>query len=428
MCGIFGIFSLNEKPLPDQFINSEKNASDRMSYRGPDDSGEYLSQDRYVLLSHNRLSIIDLSHAGQQPMTNETGHIWITFNGEIYNYKLLKLELEKKGHHFISNSDTEVILHGYEEYGTNILEKLRGVFAFGLYDQTKHRLFIARDRLGVKPFYYTFFDHCFLFSSSLHALIQVVDQKPDLDNQNIYEYLYLGMVQAPNTILKGHFKLPPGHFAVIEDSATEINPVQYWEVDHNPYIHIPQDENELIEKLDFYVTDAVKSRLVADVPISVFLSGGLDSGLIAAIVSKNYSCQIKSFSLGFKDDPQLNELNEARETADWLGTDHHEILIGQEDVQEFFPQFVQFQEEPSSNPIQMMIYFLSRIVNQTGTKVVLSGDGGDELFFGYYEWRRYLNFYRTYFSKFTRTPEWFDRANALNSGNRDAKSYSIHLI
>lgn len=409
MCGILGIYNYNER-ISEKTIISLREANVLMNHRGPDDCGEYISPTHNAALFHRRLSIIDLSDAGHQPMTNETGQLWITFNGEIYNYKSLKLELEKKGHHFISNSDTEVILHGYEEYATNILEKLRGIFAFGLYDQTKHQLFVARDRLGVKPFYYTFVNQSFIFSSSLHVLIHTVNQKPELDRQNICEYLYLGMVQAPNTILKNYFKLSPGHFSLIDQTTSEINSVQYWEVDHNPYVQIPEDENELIEKLDFYVTDAVKSRLVADVPISVFLSGGLDSGLIAAIARENYSGQIKSFSLGFKDDPRLNELKEARETAEWLGTDHHEILIEQDDVQEFFPQFVKYQEEPSSNPIQMMIYFLSRLVHQTGTKVVLSGDGGDELFFGYNEWLRYLNFYETYYSKLVSTPAWFRRA------------------
>jgi len=410
MCGILGIFSINRNPISDQLIENGRKSSQAMSHRGPDDSGEYISTVRNVALFHRRLSIIDLSNAGHQPMTNENRQLWIVFNGEIYNYKTLKAELEKKGHRFISNSDTEAILHGYEEYGTNILEKLRGIFAFGLYDQEKHQLFVARDRLGVKPLYYSFFDCSFLFSSSLHALIRVVNKKPDLDKQNIYEYLYLGMVQAPNTILKGYFKLSPGQFALIEADKNEINPVQYWEVDHNPHIQIPEDENQLIEQLDFLITDAVKSRLIADVPISVFLSGGLDSGLIASIACKNCAGQIKSFSLGFKDNPQLNELKKARETAKWLGTDHHEILIGQEDIQAFFPEFVKYQEEPNLNPIQMMIYFLSRLAHQTGTKVVLSGDGGDELFFGYNEWLRYLKFYETYYAKLAATPAWFRKA------------------
>jgi len=410
MCGILGIYSKDKKPISNNFIQSARRASGRIAYRGPDDSGEFFSQAFEAALFHRRLSIIDLSDSGHQPMSNENKQYWIVFNGEIYNYKSLKIELQKKGHQFQSNSDTEVILHGYEEYGPNILEKLRGIFAFALYDQKCHQLFIARDRLGVKPLYYHFLGDCLAFSSSLHALVQLTSQNTELDYQNIYEYLYLGMVQAPNTVLKGYFKLPPGHFALIKAGATEIKPIQFWEVDQNPQVQIPTDENELIEQLDFLVTDAVKSRLVADVPISVFLSGGLDSGLVAAIARENYAGQIKSFSLGFKDDPRLNELKEARETASWLGTDHHEILIGQEDVLAFFPQFVKYQEEPGSNPIQMMIYFLSRLVHQTGTKVVLSGDGGDELFFGYNEWLRYLNFYQTYYAKLAVTPTWFRKA------------------
>lgn len=406
MCGILGIFSTNQKAISDDQIAQLRKASLRMLHRGPDDNGEYLSFRQDVALFHRRLSIIDISHAGHQPMSNENRDVWITYNGEIYNYKEIQSDLMNKGHRFQSSSDTEVIIHGYEEYGESILEKLRGMFAFAIYDQKKRHLFIARDRVGIKPLYFRQKNGFFYFASSLHALIEAVNQKPELDFQNVYEYLYLGFVQAPNTILKGFFKLPPGHYMIIQPDHQQAKTVQYWEVDHGYQNEIPEDEDRLVERLNELIIDSIKSRLVSDVPVSVFLSGGLDSSLVAAIASKHYSGRLKSFSLGFKDDPQLNEPTEARATSKWLGTEHHEILIGKEEVQKFFPEFVQYQEEPSLNPIQMMIYFLSQLVNQTGTKVVLSGDGGDELFFGYTEWIRYLNFYERYYSKLIILPSW----------------------
>ncbi len=410
MCGILGAYSNNLKCIDPDFIRRLNLASQRMEYRGPDDAGEFISSNKSAALYHRRLSIIDLSPAGHQPMSAQNERYWITYNGEIYNYKEIRDELLKKGYHFQSQSDTEVILNGYIEYGVKVLDRLRGIFAFGIYDQKTHRLFVARDRIGVKPLYFSNFDNNFIFSSSLHALIKVTGTKPELDHQNVYEYLYLGMVQAPNTVFKGYYKLPPGHFISFEEGKQNPKPVQYWDVDHGSNIIIPDTEEEIIEQLDGLIVDAVKSRLVSDVPVSVFLSGGLDSGLIAAIASKNYTGRMKSFSLGFKDDAAYNELDEARETAKWLGTEHHEIMIGKEDVQNFMPKFVKYQEEPSLNPIQMMIYFLSKMVHESGTKVVLSGDGGDELFFGYNEWTRYLNFYKRYYSSYIKSPGWMRKS------------------
>jgi len=395
MCGILGAFGVGG-PVGSELRHRLGLGAERMAHRGPDDSGSMETSDGIAVLHHRRLSIIDLSERGRQPISNASGDAWIIFNGEIYNYRAIREELQAKGYMFKTSTDTEVILLGYQEYGPDILQKLRGMFAFAIYDAKSRSVFLARDRIGIKPLYYQMADGALVVSSSLQALLKATGKSPELDAAGVYEYLFLGFVTAPGTVLTGVRKLPPAHFALFSCEGDGIKPQRYWEVGWSSSYKVPRDEQEAVELLDQKIIDAVSSRLVADVPVSVFLSGGLDSGLVASIAAELSPGPLHSFTLGFKDADKYNELADAAEVSSHLGFIHREIIIDKSEVLDFSDSFVDYQEEPNSNPIQLMVYFLSKLVRDNGIKVTLAGDGGDELFFGYNEWVRYLRFHDRY--------------------------------
>lgn len=401
MCGICGIFQMSGGAAVAEGDLEAMNAT--LRHRGPDDSGTRVLAAGRVGLGNRRLAILDLSPAGHQPMSNEDGSVWIAYNGEVYNFAELRRELEGRGHVFRSHTDTEVLLHLYEELGEGLVARLRGMFAFAIWDERRSRLLLARDRLGVKPLYYAVCDGALVFGSEIKALLASGRLRPALNRAALAEYLALGFVAPPATLFTGICKLEPGHLLSAGQDGIQIQ--RYWDVYQDTVPLAGRSEAEYVDLILAKLEEAVRIRLVADVPVGVFLSGGIDSSLIAALASRAGSGPVKTFTLGFKDHPEYNELAYARRVAAYLGAEAHEVLIGPDDVRAFFARFVQFQEEPVPNPIWFATYFVSQLARDAGVIVVLSGDGGDELYAGYNRWMEFLRLHRRGWRQFEAMPQ-----------------------
>jgi asparagine synthase (glutamine-hydrolysing) len=382
MCGIAGIFTFNESSLR---ITHEllRSVGDTIRHRGPDDNGTYVNEKKTVGFAHRRLSIIDLSPQGRQPMANEDQSIWITYNGEIYNHAALRENLERKGHRYRSRTDTETILHLYEEKGAGCLDDLEGMFAFALWDEKKQLLFLARDRFGKKPLYYSHTQDSFCFASEIKALLRFPQVKKEVDYEGAYHFLTFASTPAPFTLFKGIKKLAPGHSLVI-DARGKVTQVRYWDVaaffKHRRDTHAMPVGAQEVRRL---LIESMKKRLMSDVPIGIFLSGGLDSSLNVAILSKFYHAPLETFTIGFKDQPEYNEFQFARRVATQYNTTHHEISMESGGVRECIQDFFYYQDDPLCDPTAIPFYFLSRRAHKEGMKVVILGEGSDEIFFGY---------------------------------------------
>src|SRR3989344_2910500 len=369
MCGIFG-FNWTDKKLLQRGLNA-------ISHMGPDARG--ILTNEKVSLGHNRLSIIDLSDAGKQPMSNETKSSWIIFNGEIYNYLALKKTLGK--HKFSSNTDTEVILHLYEDDGFEVVKKLQGMFSFCIYDSKKQLLFIARDRLGLKPIYYYKDKDKFMFSSEIKAILENPSIKRTPNLNALSSYLAFRANTGNDTFFDGIYKLPPAHFMVYDLKSNNIKIQRYWNVKFSPG---NKPFKYYATRLKALLEDSVKGRLMSDVPYGAYLSGGVDSATIVALMSKYASQPVKTFSVGFEEE-QHSELNEARLASKILRTDHHELLI-KEDSIKALPNIIYQADEPIADPTAIPIYFLSKYAKKYCT-VILTGEGADELFAGYPQYK-----------------------------------------
>ncbi len=352
--------------------------TEAMSHRGPDGSG--LWSDGLCSLGHRRLAIIDLSAKGKQPLSNENQTVWIVFNGEIYNFQQLRAELESCGHKFNSHTDTEVIVHSYEQWGTACLKRLRGMFAFAIWDQQKRRLFLARDRVGKKPLYYANNSRSFVFASELQGLVQNPEVHREVDLEAIDSYLSWGYVPAPLTGFKNVSKLPPAHFLVLDVGldVTETRVERYWDLQYSPKITITESEagKHLREKL----TEAVRYRLISDVPLGAFLSGGIDSSIVVGLMAEVSGSRVKTFSIGF-DDNDYNELRFARAIAERWSTDHNELIVKPDELA-VLPKLVRHYGEPYADSSAIPTFYVSQIT-RSGVTVALNGDGGDESFAGY---------------------------------------------
>ncbi len=370
MCGIIG-FNYEDK-------NFLKKALKEIKHRGPDFSGRF--QDKNISLGHNRLSIIDLSKSGNQPMSNEKGDIWIVFNGEIYNFKELKKGLEKK-HDFKSNTDTEVLIHLYEEKGVNMLNKLQGMFAFCIYDSKKEILFLARDRVGIKPIYYYNFDKKFIFCSEIKGILQNEEIKREVNLNALSSFFTFRANTQEETLFKKIKKIMPGHFLIYNLKSNNLKIKKYWDINFAPKI---KDESFFSKQLLKLLEDSVKSRLMSDVPYGLYLSGGVDSGTIAALMKKYSSEPIKTFSVGFEEG-EHTETNEAKFIAEKFNTNHHEIIIKKDSVK-YLPKIIYQSDEPISDPTCIPTYLLSKYTKKYCT-VILNGEGSDELFAGYPQYK-----------------------------------------
>jgi asparagine synthase (glutamine-hydrolysing) len=370
MCGICGIINRDFRVPVNAAIVKKMN--DAIIHRGPDDEGQHVKQN--VGLGMRRLSIIDLV-TGAQPIYNEDKTVVIVFNGEIYNHDVVRSELEKKGHHFRTNADTEVIIHAYEEFGVDCVKKLNGMFAFSIWDERKKRLFIARDRIGIKPLYYYVDEKRIVFGSEIKSILQVPEVPREVDRKALDTFLTFEYIPSPSSIFKGIYKLPAGHWLLFENG--QIKTEKYWFLD---YKASPKNEDQLAEELREILLDAVKVRLMSDVPLGSFLSGGLDSSSIVAMMSKSMSTPVKSFSIGF-DDSTYNELPYARAVAKHFNTDHFEEIIKPNAV-ELTEKIIGQLDEPFGDFSVFPTYLVSQMARKHVT-VVLSGDGGDELLAGY---------------------------------------------
>ncbi len=376
MCGIVGIVNLdNKKPVSKEVL---KSMTDTLVHRGPDDSGEFI--DRYVAFGHRRLSIIDLSKLGKQPMSDIKGRAVIIYNGEIYNYREIKRELIKKGNSFKSKSDTEVILSSYLSQGENFIHKLRGIFAFALYDKVKKKVFIFRDRIGVKPLYYSEHDGKLIFSSEIKAILKFPGFDPAPDFLAISSYLSFRYPIEELSFFNNIRTLLPGYYIEIELTSGKYIVKQYWEL---PIISKKEDRGEeyYVEKIKEMVFESIKYRMISDVPIGAYLSGGLDSSIVTAVMSQFADEPVKTFTIGFEE-KDYNEFKYARIIANMYDTDHHEILLSKDDYIRNMISLIRFKDMPLGIVNEPALYAMSKELKKYIT-VVLSGEGADEIFGGY---------------------------------------------
>ncbi len=381
MCGIVGIASRAEKVRLD-FLESMRDA---MSHRGPDDAGVWQSSDGRVGLGHRRLAIIDLSPGGHQPMSDIAGQLWITYNGEIYNYQELRRELEAGGHRFRTASDTEVILEAYRAWNTDCLSHLHGMFAFALYDGVARRLFLARDRAGEKPLFYHYTPGRLLFASELKALMADPSFPRVLDLEALDFYLAYGYVPGDRCILRGVHKLAQGHAMAYDLETDTLRIWHYWKLPESSW-QGGESVGELADELENLLEDSVRRQLVADVPVGILLSGGVDSSLVTAMAARVSSWPVKTFTVSFPDSDLYDEAPYARLVARHFGTDHTEVAAGPASV-EVLPELARQYDEPIADSSMVPTYLLSKVIREHVT-VALGGDGGDELFGGYphYSW------------------------------------------
>ena len=390
MCGLVGIYSFNGKPVDGNVLLKMR---DTMVHRGPDGAGTWVSEDRKVGLGHRRLSIIDLSEAAAQPMCNEDAALWVSFNGEIYNHAEIKSELQNIGNHQwkTDHSDTEVILHAFEQWGIHCLEKFRGMFAIALWDGRRRELWLIRDRIGIKPLYYSILNGRINFASEIKALLEDSEQKRVVDEEAFFHYLSFLTAPAPQTLFEGIKKLPAGTWLNIkEDGQIRLN--RYWDVwDHTKSL-MGISEEEIAERILSELRTAVKLRKVSDVPVGVFLSGGIDSSTNAALFSEGEQKPIKTFTIGYEGEcPSYpNELQYARQMATHVGAEYHEKILTQNDLLDFLPHMVHLQDEPIADPVCVPVYYVSKLARDSGVIVCQVGEGADELFWGYSTWKRAL--------------------------------------
>jgi asparagine synthase (glutamine-hydrolysing) len=357
---------------------------DLLRHRGPDGSGEYRSGP--VGLGHRRLSIIDLN-TGNQPMSNEDGTVWVVYNGEIYNFSELRTDLQARGHKFKSATDTEVIVHSYEELGVECVARLRGMFAFALWDEHKQSLLLARDRVGIKPIYYTDTGRALVFASEIKALLADSSVSRRINVNAIDRFLTYGYLPGNETLFEGIYKLGPGHYLTVCNGRTTVR--QYWDLRFDPSPHW-KNFNETIEALQELLRCSVKDHLISDVPIGVLLSGGVDSTGVLRYAVEETNNPIHTFTIGFDGAEFSDERPYARMAAQRYGTVHQDITMTAGDFRDFLPKYVWHMEEPVFEPPAIALYFVAHLARESSVKVLLSGEGGDEAFGGYQNYRNFL--------------------------------------
>ncbi len=378
MCGIVGFIS------PDRADNTVEKMLAVQAYRGPDDRGIFVEQieNRYVHLGHNRLSIQDLSSHGHQPFVSDCGDYIIIFNGEVYNFKSIREELEKLSYRFVSESDTEVILYAYKVWGIACLEKFIGMFAFSILDKKQGKMFLVRDRAGVKPLYYYDNGDTFLFASELKSFHEHPDFKKELNKEVLPYYFQFGYIPAPYTIYQNTYKLEPGHYLEFDIAKSIFQLIQYWSVDKcYEEETFDKSESEILDDLEVLLTDAVEQRMVSDVPVGVFLSGGYDSSLVTALLAKNSDRKLHTYTIGFENE-KYNEAQHAKVVAKHFATEHTEYYVSKKDMLEKVETLPFYYDEPFGDSSAIPTIIVSELARKDVT-VALSADGGDEAFCGY---------------------------------------------
>ncbi len=403
MCRIAGFIDFNYKN-DYELQGTITSMRDVLSYGGPDGAGFYIEKEKGLALGHRRLSILDLSELGHQPMSNEDGSLWITYNGEVYNFKEIREELEKLGYKFKSNTDTEVVLKAFEHWGIQAVHKFRGMWAFALWDKEKEKLILCRDRVGVKPLYWYYHNNLFLFASELKAFHKHPKFRKELDRKALSLYLQYGYIGAPHSIFKYTYKLEPGYYLEI-DREGYISTHSYWKIEdhylngrHEDNGRQSYSEDEITRELEGILRDSFKLRMVSDVPVGIFLSGGIDSSLLTALLQKDSTRPLKTFTIGFFE-KDFNEAVWAKKIAQHLGTDHTEFYCTPKEAIQVIPKLAEIYDEPFGDSSAIPTYMVSQLAKQQ-VKASLSADGGDEIFCGY---PKYWIFDR-HFQKLNRIP------------------------
>jgi len=405
MCGISGILGFADSFAVSEALVRDMAAS--QSHRGPDDDGAWADRARRVALSHRRLSIIDLSAAGHQPMSNEDGSVWMTYNGEVYNHEALRTELEAKGHRYRSRTDTETILHLYEEEGPGCVARLDGMFAFAIWDGRRRQLLLARDRLGVKPLLYALLPDGLVFGSEVRAILRHPAVHPELDEDAFYDYLTFAFAPPPRTLFKDIHKLGAAEYMVI-DAAGTTRRERYWSP-WSPEAFAAvraMGEEEMVSRTRELLAHSIEKRMMSDVPFGVFLSGGVDSSTNVALMAERSSRPVRTFSTAPRGHPRYDELAYARMVVERFGTDHHEVVIGDSDLAAYIPELIEHQDEPTSDWTAIPQHFVTQLARDTGTPVVQVGEGADEIFHGY---KGYADHRRFVVPFQTRVPQWAQR-------------------
>lgn len=394
MCGIAGIYDLSKRKSQSELNLSLERMVSALEHRGPDDRGTWAEEKTGIALGHRRLSIIDLSEYGHQPMASQSGSCIMVFNGEVYNFQEIGSELKETGHSFRGHSDTEVVLAAIEEYGIfEAASRFIGMFAFAVWDRRNESLYLVRDRIGIKPVYYGWVDNMFLFGSELKALCAALESKPEIDSNSLALYLRYNNVPAPYSIYKNIYKLPPGTILKLDFNKPRENvvPVPYWSAKtvvenalQNPFTG---SESEAINALEGLLQDAVRLRMISDVPLGAFMSGGIDSSLVVSLMQSQSSKPVNTFTIGFSESG-FDEAKKAKLVARHLGTKHTELYVTAKNTLDVIPALSVLYDEPFADSSQIPTYIISKLTKKH-VKVALSGDGGDELFAGY---NRYLWF------------------------------------
>ncbi len=391
MCGIAGLMTLGPGPAVDAQLVSRMR--DTMAHRGPDGAETWVSPDGRVGLGFRRLAIIDLSRAASQPMTNEDGSIQLIFNGEIYNHADIRAELEQRGGHTwrTDHADSEVIVHAFEEWGIACVERLRGMFAIALWDGRNQELWLVRDRIGIKPLYWSVHDGRLVFASEIKALLADPQQKRAVNEEALFHYLSFLTTPAPSTLFEGIRKLPGGTWLHISADGT-LEEHRWWDAWDGVEPLTGVSEAEIAERVLAELRISVKLLKISDRPVGVFLSGGIDSSTNAALFSEGETAPVKTFSIGYDGeyDSYKNELHWARRMAAEVGAEHHERVLTQNDLIDFLPRMVQLQDEPIADPVCVPIYYVSKLARDNGVVVAQVGEGADELFLGYPSWKTAL--------------------------------------
>jgi asparagine synthase (glutamine-hydrolysing) len=420
MCGIAGIlqYATTAQAVDESLVVRMRDA---LAHRGPDDVGVFVSPHRKVGLGFRRLAIVDLSPAANQPMVSTDRSVAIVFNGEIYNHLVLRKALEAKGYRYRTRSDTETILYAYQEFGADVVHKLLGMFALAIWDERKQQLLLARDRIGIKPLYYSFVEGNFLFGSEIKAILQHPSVKREMNEEGLDHYLTFLVPPAPMTMFKEIYKLEAGHRMIVGTDGY-VHKEQYWDPlssDSQPTIDLdgspvmrsrllssdePMTEASCAAAIRSLLRQAIKDRMMSDVPFGVFLSGGVDSSTNVALMAELMDRPVDTFSVGFRHFETYNELEFARQVAREFKTNHHEIIIDHRDAMEFLPKLVFHQDEPLADPVCIPLYFVSKLARENGTIVVQVGEGSDEQFVGYNWMLRELRFHDTLWRAYRALP------------------------
>ena len=416
MCGICGVWEYGITSAHVDLSLIEK-MRDTMSHRGPDDLGAKILDNGRLGLGFRRLSIVDLSHAGNQPMRGCSQHdIWIAFNGEIYNHAELRSGLEARGHKYSSATDTETILHLYEERGLDFVHEIEGDFGIAIWDSSREQLTLVRDRLGVKPLYIFQQDGKLLFASEIKAVLAHPSVRAELDEESLYHYLSFLTTPAPQTLFKNIRKIPAGHLLVCNRQG-EVQSTKYWDA-LPPETLTVSDSSDAEQRSEILrlLQESIKKRMMADVPFGVFLSGGVDSSANVALMAQEMTRPVDTFTVGFRDHEELNELDSAQQIAKRFRANHHEVVIGEQEMIDFLPDLVFHQDEPLADPVCIPLYYVAKLARESGTIVIQVGEGSDEIFSGYDKYVKYLRLYENFWQYAERAPEFARRAASAAAG------------